>query len=219
MSEPTTCPHAEATTLAWIHGEGDEDHVHHVASCPDCSRVLELHSEVLAQVGPVLDDLPRPVPAAVAPEAPAGVAPANRPWLLGVVLAMATAAAVVLAVWSGPSRDAEPVQVEADAPPPVADPLTPPPPTVAAAPDEASPLPEPAPDAAPVPAPVPPPLEVVEAPPPVRRAAPSDAEAAAALEALLADLDDPLDPGDPVDEGLDGLFDDFAALEAGLTTL
>jgi len=98
-----TCEHAETTTIAWLYGEGPEDHLHHVATCEACQRVLRTHSEVMQAVGPVLDQLATPastMPSAV--QAPPPVqAPANRPWglVIAAVVAAAAVALIALTPW------------------------------------------------------------------------------------------------------------------------
>lgn len=52
-----SCVHTETTTLLWLYGELDGDteaHALHVAGCGDCSAAVELHSDVVAVVAPVL---------------------------------------------------------------------------------------------------------------------------------------------------------------------
>ena len=41
-----TCPHAETTTIAWLYGDAHDSHALHVASCRDCSDVLDVHERV-----------------------------------------------------------------------------------------------------------------------------------------------------------------------------
>ena len=84
-----SCPHAETTTLAWLYGEGDDAHALHVAGCPACQAVAELHEGVQAQVAPVL---PR------GSEAPVAPARRGRWW---VAAAVALAAGVLLALVPG----------------------------------------------------------------------------------------------------------------------
>lgn len=51
-----SCPEHDAT-IAWINGEGPEDHAAHVAACPACSAELDLQERVghaLADVAPAL---------------------------------------------------------------------------------------------------------------------------------------------------------------------
>lgn len=208
-----TCPHAEATTLAWLYGEGPDEHAEHVAHCADCTHVVEMHSEVLAAVGPILDDVPEvaDLPGSVVDDQPVPT-PANRTWLFGAVAAVAVlAAAVLLVLGLNPGADRAvdtPVVevVEAPAAPDVPD-LVP----RAPAPEIERPqAPEvamaPAPEVAPVPE------RVVLEPAPVVRDTGEDQ-----LAELL--LDDALTHDDPIDDGLDGLLDEFDALEASLTTL
>lgn len=208
MTRPVhpTCPLAETTTIAWLYGEGPENHVHHVASCEDCTAVAAEHAEVMASVGPVLDEL-RPAPAAVPPaEAPTAPAPvaANRPWLLAALAVVAVAAAALLVLWvgSGPAQPA----VEA--------------PQIAIV-DEAT---------APGPAPVTPIDDLIAEPSVdevVADVAPSLPELLEPVDTASPSLDEErvaqLDPFEIVDDsfdlGLEGLLDDFDALEADLATL
>jgi hypothetical protein len=102
--EPT-CPLAHTTTVAWLYGEGPEDHLHHVAACEDCAAVAAEHADTLATVGPVLDALRVPQVGAPADPVPAA---ANRPWLLSAVLAVAVAAVALLLWWPAPSPTVAP---------------------------------------------------------------------------------------------------------------
>lgn len=87
-----SCPHAETTTVAWLYGEGSDEHALHAATCPDCQAVVALHEEVAH--------------ATAAPRrAPAGRsvgAPRRRAW---IGLSVALAAAAVLATIGLAPRD------------------------------------------------------------------------------------------------------------------
>ena len=55
-----SCPHAETTTVAWLHGDAHEHHALHVASCADCAAVLDLHERVGRTTARVVQLLHRP---------------------------------------------------------------------------------------------------------------------------------------------------------------
>ena len=115
-----SCPHATTDTLLWLYGEGDEAHVHHVASCEECQAVVAEHEAVAGLVGPIAADL-------AGPEAtPAEPTPANRvPWQWMAVAA--AVAASILMTWQfapGPrdlERDTAVAALEA---PPATSPMT-----------------------------------------------------------------------------------------------
>jgi len=82
-----SCPHATTTTLLWLYGEGDEDHLDHVAECAECQLVVAEHAEVASALGPVLPALATPPPV-----------PTGRTWWLAPIGVVALAAATLLAV-------------------------------------------------------------------------------------------------------------------------
>ena len=86
-----TCKHAQTTTLLWLYGEYDGDHLHHVVDCPECTQVMAEHTEVL---GAIADTAPALRQQSKAPTTrPPHVAPKpsrwRRPLLVGVPLAAA----------------------------------------------------------------------------------------------------------------------------------
>jgi hypothetical protein len=48
-----SCEHANSTTLQWLYDDGPEEHAMHIATCAECSTVVEEHADVAAAVGPV----------------------------------------------------------------------------------------------------------------------------------------------------------------------
>jgi hypothetical protein len=87
-----SCEHANSTTLLWLYGEGDEEHLHHVAACPECQAVVAEHEAVGGVVGPIAAEL------GVADAAPSDPVPANRvPWRW--MAAAAAVAASILVLW------------------------------------------------------------------------------------------------------------------------
>jgi hypothetical protein len=86
-----SCPHADTTTVAWLAGDADDAHVHHVAACAECQAVLVAHE----QVGRAMRNLPRRVRVARSPVPPV--------WLFVPLVA----AAAALLLWA--RLGAEPV--------------------------------------------------------------------------------------------------------------
>jgi len=87
-----SCEHAKGATLLWLYGEGDEAHVHHVATCAECQALVAEHEAVAGLVGPVGAALAEPE------GMPAEPNPANRmPWQW--MAAAAAVAASVLMTW------------------------------------------------------------------------------------------------------------------------
>ncbi len=107
-----TCPHAETTTIAWMYGDAHDSHALHVASCVDCTAVLDLHERVGRTTARVAPLLRRPVEV-------------RRPRGLVVAGVVALAAAVLLAVAFGTSPAPTPPATASLASPtdPFADPL------------------------------------------------------------------------------------------------
>jgi len=221
---PASCPHAESTTLLWLYGEGPEEHVHHVADCAECARIAATHADVMATVAPVADALDPAEPAAHAVPRPSVLAepaprpaPANRGWLLGVVVGLAVAAAVLLGlvgVLGLPGGSSTPIADGPDVTPAPEQVVEVPAPLDAPDPDR------PAPDRSIAHDDVPrqvAPLDDVDPDALIERSV--DDTATPDDDARLAELlgDDALYA--PLDDELDTLFDEFAALEADLTTL
>lgn len=88
-----SCPHVETTTLQWLWGEGPEDHVHHVARCGECQRVIEEHEGVLGAVSVAATPT-----RAVSEELEQARQPGGRRRGLMLASALALAAALVLFV-------------------------------------------------------------------------------------------------------------------------
>lgn len=88
------CPHAE-TTLAWLYGEGDDDHAEHVAGCDACNDLIALHAEVAVAVAPI------------APALAQETVERRRPTGRRAALALAASALLALGWWAGsPPADA-----------------------------------------------------------------------------------------------------------------
>ena len=102
------------TTVAWMYGEGPEEHAEHVFSCETCSAALEEHEAAMAVVAPVVAGLKTEVRGEVV------VGPWRRRRVLGVaVVLLAAAAAIAMAVSATrmhsattPAREAAPSVVD-----------------------------------------------------------------------------------------------------------
>jgi hypothetical protein len=107
-----TCPHTETTTIAWIYGEGPEDHEMHVAQCMPCQEALAIHEEVQFTLSGLRTDVAGTVSSVV--EEPAPVVAANRP--IGVrmfgVIGLGLAAAAVFMMWMGSPTQINPGPVD-----------------------------------------------------------------------------------------------------------
>ena len=86
-----SCPHRETTTVAWIYGEGPEEHLHHVVGCADCQVVLQEHE----RVGSAL--------AAVRPALKANKPSRRRRWVWATSALLAAAAALLIVHGSSPA--------------------------------------------------------------------------------------------------------------------
>ena len=186
-----SCPHADSTTIAWIYGEGPEDHALHVSACAVCSAVLEEHERVVAAVVGT-------EPMSTAQADSASVTPANNTvWYLAAGVAAAMLVGLFL-MWSPDTS--EPVAVETpepSTPPPVLDEV---PPTMKGV--------QPSSEAPVIGAerPEEPGIEVAEDQPDIE---PESAEE----DATYASLDDLMD------DELDDLIDEFNDFELSLATL
>jgi len=101
-----SCEHASTTTLLWLYNETDEDHVHHVAACADCTAVVAEHEEVAAMVSPVLPGAPAAL-AVVPAAAPVAGGRGALFWAGG----LAVAAAAVMALGLSLGQEEAPVEL------------------------------------------------------------------------------------------------------------
>lgn len=186
-----SCPHADSTTIAWIYGEGPEDHALHVSGCAACSAVLEEHERVVTAVAGT-------EPMSTAQADLASATPANNTvWYLAAGVAAAMVVGLFL-MWSPDTS--EPVAVETP------EPSTPPPMLDEVSPTQKGDQP---PGEAPVviaQRPEEPSLEVAEDQPDIQ---PESVEE----DATYASLDDLMD------DELDDLLDEFNDFELSLATL